>query len=75
MLYAPDFIANAGGLIAVGAEQSGDGPAHVADAVDGIESLMERVFDLAEATDSTPQAAGREIAAQRLDSALARAAA
>lgn len=75
VLYAPDFIANAGGLIAVGAEQSGAGQAHVADAVDGIESLMERVFDLAEATNSTPQAAGREIAAQRLDSALARAAA
>lgn len=75
VVYAPDFIANAGGLIAVGAEHSGDGDAHVADAVDGIEGLMGRVFDLAEATDATPQAAGREIAAQRLDSALARAAA
>ena len=35
---------------------------------------MGRIFDLAEETDSTPQRAGREIAAQRLESALTRAA-
>ncbi|MDP9187999.1 MAG: Glu/Leu/Phe/Val dehydrogenase family protein [Actinomycetota bacterium] len=75
VLYAPDFIANAGGLIAVAAEQRGAGAEQVGAAVDGIEGVLARVFARAEAAGWTPLAAARAIAAERLEGSLKVAAA
>ncbi len=66
ILYAPDFIANAGGLIGVAAERHGSGPAQVTAAVDGIEEVLTGVYERAAASGTTPLEAARAIAAERL---------
>ena len=66
ILYAPDFIANAGGLMGVAAERHGSSPEQVSAAVDGIEGVLTGVYERAAAAGSTPLAAAREIAAERL---------
>lgn len=75
ILYAPDFIVNAGGLIAVAAEHEGSAAEEVGTAVDAIEELLAAVFRRAEASETTPLAAARELAAERLEGSLSGAAA
>lgn len=67
--YAPDFIANAGGLIHVYAELQGHDPVRVDRLVDGIGETVARV--LAEASESgiTPLAAAHNLAGRRLAAA------
>ena len=70
ILYAPDFVVNAGGLINISLERGGaydPGRAHAA--VGAIESLLERIFRMAEFAGITPLAAARRIADQRLSAA------
>lgn len=74
ILYAPDFIANAGGLIAVAAERAGSGAEGVGSAVDAIEVQLAAVFERAESRDETPLAAAHALAAERLERTLSAAA-
>jgi leucine dehydrogenase len=71
ILYAPDFVANAGGLVLVDAELAGAGPAGARDAIRGIEGVVERILDVAEERGSTPLAAAYEIAQERLAAGVA----
>jgi leucine dehydrogenase len=69
ILYAPDFIANAGGLINVYGELHSLGRERLATLVDGIGEALGRVFEAAEARSVTPLAAARALAEERLDAA------
>jgi len=69
ILYAPDFIANAGGLINVASEVEGFGAERAKGRVLGIEQTMARVFEEAESTGSTPLAAAYRLARKRLEEA------
>jgi leucine dehydrogenase len=69
ILYAPDFIANAGGLISVYGELHGLDRARLDSLVDGIGEALRRVFETAEARSVTPLGAARAVAEERLDAA------
>jgi leucine dehydrogenase len=73
VLYAPDFIANAGGLINVALELSGYDPVLASRRVAQIESTMSAILDHAQAAGLTPLSAARELAGQRLARAPVRA--
>jgi leucine dehydrogenase len=74
ILYAPDFIANAGGLMHVYMEIKGYSEDHATDLVLGIEDTLERILDVAEGRCITPLDAAREHARERLDAAVGTAA-
>ncbi len=67
ILYAPDFVVNSGGLINISIELEGYDPARAHQAVEEIEMLLGRVLALARSAGSTPLAAARRLAHQRLD--------
>jgi leucine dehydrogenase len=69
IVYAPDFIANAGGLIHVYAELRGHDNAAVDELVDSIGVSVERVLQEADAAGTTPLEAARELARRRLAAA------
>ena len=69
ILYAPDFIANAGGLINVYSEVHSLEGERLDALVDGIGEALGRVFREAEARSVTPLAAARALAEERLDAA------
>ena len=69
ILYAPDFIANAGGLINVYGELHGLGRDRLDELVDGIGDALRRVFDVAAARSVTPLEAARAVALERLEAA------
>ena len=66
ILFAPDFIANAGGLINVYAELRSLPRSDVDVLVDGIGAVLSEVFTTARASETTPLAAARELALARL---------
>jgi leucine dehydrogenase len=66
-LYAPDFIANAGGLINVYGELRHLDRGQLDELVDGIGTAVSRVFDVAAARSVTPLEAAKEVAEERLD--------
>jgi leucine dehydrogenase len=68
ILYAPDFIANAGGLINVATELDPEGydPARTKRRVLGIEDTMNHVYEEAEHTGVPPVAAAYALARRRL---------
>ena len=66
ILYAPDFIANAGGLINVSLELEGYDPAKARAGAAGIEQTMRDLLDEAESTGTTPLAAAYQLARRRL---------
>jgi leucine dehydrogenase len=66
ILYAPDFIANAGGLISVYAEMKGLGRPEVVRLVEGIGETLQEVFEESEADGTTPLGAARRLALRRL---------
>jgi len=66
ILYAPDFITNAGGLINVYRELKGYGPGRALELALGIEGTMDRVFATAREREITPLAAAGELARARL---------
>jgi leucine dehydrogenase len=70
VLYAPDFIANAGGLISVYRDLKGYSRERALELAEGIEVTLARVFELADARGTTPLAAARELARERLEGAL-----
>jgi leucine dehydrogenase len=66
VLWAPDFVANAGGVINI-AEEFGDyDPAAARRRVRGIADTLRRIFDDAEAMGATPLTAAMELARRRL---------
>jgi leucine dehydrogenase len=69
VLYAPDFIANAGGLINVGLELDPGGydSARARERVTGIEGVMARILAAARTQGITPLRAAVELARQSLD--------
>ncbi|MCW2989932.1 MAG: amino acid dehydrogenase [Solirubrobacterales bacterium] len=68
ILWAPDFVANAGGIIniAVELEPGGYDPKRARERVRGIGDTMREVFSTAAASDATPLAAAMQLAQQRL---------
>ncbi|MGP3536380.1 Glu/Leu/Phe/Val dehydrogenase dimerization domain-containing protein [Microbacterium sp. RD1] len=67
ILYAPDFVANAGGVIYLDAEDKGLGDrAQIMARVAAIGDTVRRVFDEAESRGVTPLAAAEGLAAERL---------
>jgi leucine dehydrogenase len=69
ILYAPDFIANAGGLINVYGELHELDRGPLDSLVDGIGDALRRIFDAADARSVTPLEAARALAEERLDAA------
>jgi leucine dehydrogenase len=69
ILYAPDFIANAGGLINVYGELNHLPDDRVEELVDGVGPTLEAVFEEAESRSITPLAAALELASARLERA------
>jgi leucine dehydrogenase len=70
ILYAPDFIANAGGLIHVFMEIGSYSEERAVARAEGIEETLTEVFSLALKLGVTPLAAARELADRRLSGAL-----
>jgi leucine dehydrogenase len=66
IVYAPDFIANAGGLINVYAELHGHDAVRVDELVDSIGDTVGRILQEAEEAGTTPLAAARALARRRL---------
>jgi leucine dehydrogenase len=66
ILYAPDFIANAGGLINIATELEGYDPARARRRTAEIEQTTARVLDDAELAGTTPLRAAYELARRRL---------
>jgi leucine dehydrogenase len=71
ILYAPDFIANAGGLIHVYMEIKGYSEGRATELVLGIEDTVTRILETAEHRRITPLDAARALASERLDAAAA----
>jgi leucine dehydrogenase len=67
ILWAPDFVANAGGLINIAEEQHGYDPAAARRRVRQISDTLRQIFDEADAMGTTPLAAAMAIAAKRLE--------
>jgi leucine dehydrogenase len=66
VLWAPDFVVNAGGLINIAAEQGGYDAGRARAAVRGIGGMLERIFDDAQAIGASPLTAAMELARRRL---------
>ncbi len=71
ILYAPDFVANAGGLVLVSAELEGADPEGARSAIRDIEGVMESILVAADDRGVTPLAAAYEIANERLTTSTA----
>jgi len=69
ILYAPDFIANAGGLINVYGELRSLDRERLDELVDSIGDALTRVFEVATARSVTPLEAAKEVALEALDGA------
>jgi glutamate dehydrogenase/leucine dehydrogenase len=66
IVYAPDFVANAGGLVLVDAELTGSDREGARRAIGNIESVVARLLAVADQRDTTPLAAAYELAEDRL---------
>ena len=71
ILYAPDFIANAGGLINVYRELKRYSEDRALALAEGIEDTLDRILVAAAERDVTPLAAARELARDRLEAVAA----
>jgi leucine dehydrogenase len=72
ILWAPDFVVNAGGIINIAEEAGGYDPAAARRRVRGIATTIRMIFDRSDETGDTPLAAAMELARRRLDGAPAR---
>ena len=66
IVYAPDFVANAGGLVLVDAELAGSDREGARRAIGTIESVVAELLAVADERDTTPLAAAYELAEARL---------
>jgi leucine dehydrogenase len=71
VLWAPDFVANAGGIINIAVEfdRGGYDPARARTRVRGIGDTLRDIFDDADAAQATPLGAAMALAQRRLDAA------
>ena len=69
ILYAPDFIANAGGLIHIYMEIKGYSEERALELALRIEQTLGRILDAADDRGTTPLDAARELARERLEAA------
>jgi leucine dehydrogenase len=69
ILWAPDFVANAGGLINIAVERDGYDPGRARRLVRGIAGTLGEIFDNADAAAATPLTAALELADERLRAA------
>jgi leucine dehydrogenase len=69
ILWAPDFVANAGGIINIAEEAGGYHPAAARRRVRGIGDTLGVIFHRSDETGETPLAAAMELARLRLDGA------
>lgn len=69
ILYAPDFVVNAGGVIHLDVAARGGAREEATERIVGIGDTLARVFDEADATGTTPLVAAEALAAQRLHAA------
>lgn len=67
VLYAPDYVVNAGGLVAGVVEMEGGDTAAALERVAGIRDRLERIFGTARAEGITPVAAADRYAERRMD--------
>ncbi|HEY2317621.1 MAG TPA: amino acid dehydrogenase [Solirubrobacteraceae bacterium] len=67
ILWAPDFVANAGGIINIAEEAGGYDPAAARRRVRGIGETLRTIFDRCDETGETPLAAAMELARRRLN--------
>jgi leucine dehydrogenase len=66
ILWAPDFVVNAGGLINIAEELGAYDPAVARRRVRGIAETLRKIFDASEAMGATPLTAAMELARRRL---------
>jgi leucine dehydrogenase len=66
ILWAPDFVVNAGGLINIAEELGGYDPGAARGRVRGIADTLRQIFHDAEASGATPLTAAMELARRRL---------
>lgn len=66
ILWAPDFVVNAGGLINIAEEFGSYDPAAARRRVRGIADTLRGIFDAARSIDATPLSAAMELARRRL---------
>jgi len=71
ILWAPDFVANAGGLINIAQEGGGYDPARARRQVRAIADTLQKIFEDADAIGATPLTAAMELARRRLAAAAA----
>jgi leucine dehydrogenase len=69
VLWAPDFVVNAGGLINIAEEQGGYDATAAGRRVRGIAATLTEIFDAAESMGATPLTAAMELARRRLAAA------
>jgi leucine dehydrogenase len=67
VLYAPDFVANAGGIINIAEEFTGYDRERALSRAEGIEETMQQVLERATADGTSPQTAAEAIARERLE--------
>ena len=72
ILYAPDFVVNAGGLIHVYREIRGYSEEHAHELALGIDQNLEGILRTAEEREITPLRAARAVALERLEAAGAK---
>lgn len=66
VMWAPDFVVNAGGVINIAAEQGGYQPVRARQAIHGIRDTLSLILEDAEARSVTPLAAALELVGRRL---------
>jgi leucine dehydrogenase len=66
ILWAPDFVANAGGVINIAEELGGYNPTAARRRVRGIADTLKQIFDDAQSIGATPLTAAMELARRRL---------
>ncbi|MEZ5777992.1 MAG: Glu/Leu/Phe/Val dehydrogenase dimerization domain-containing protein [Paracoccaceae bacterium] len=68
ILYAPDFVANGGGIINVAAEilRIADRPAWVAEKLDALDQTMEAILSTARTEGVSPNAVAERVVAERM---------
>jgi leucine dehydrogenase len=70
VLWAPDFVVNAGGLINIAHELGGYDPAKARRRVRGIGDTLREIFDVADSARVTPLTAAMELARRRLTTSV-----
>ncbi|MEQ1785412.1 MAG: Glu/Leu/Phe/Val dehydrogenase dimerization domain-containing protein [Acidimicrobiales bacterium] len=71
VLYAPDYVVNAGGVINIAAERGGYDRARADERIRGIRDTVLQVLDLAQAEHTTTAAAADLLAERRIEAARA----